>query len=286
MEKRRLGKTGHQSSVLIFGAVALAHVSPVEANAAIELVRAHGINHFDVAPSYGEAELRLGPWLAQHRSEIFLGCKTYERSKQAAHDELCRSLERLHVESFDLYQLHAVNEMEELDRALASNGALEAILQAREEGLLKYIGITGHGYHAPQVHAAALERFDFDTVMTPLNFVQWMDPRFRGEAQHLLELATQKDVGVMIIKTLAQGPWDDKPHNYETWYEPFDNAAAIDRGVRFVLSQRVTGFTNPGDMRLLPMTIAAAENFRALDSAEEQELLNSAVTYQPLFAPA
>lgn len=286
MEKRRLGRAGHMSTMMIFGAAAFYDISQAEADKAIELVRGHGVNHFDVAPSYGQAEERLGPWLEKHRSEVFLGCKTMERTKQAARDELRRSLERLRVDSFDLYQLHAIGEMEELDQALGPGGAIEAILEAREAGLVKYIGITGHGYQAPAVHAAALERFDFDAVMTPLNFVQWADPKFRVDAERLLALAAQKDVGVMIIKSVTRAPWGERPHTYNTWYEPFDDAAPIERSIRFVLSQPVTGFASPADVRLLPAALKAAENFRPLDAKEQEALVNSAAAYQPLFAPA
>jgi len=283
MEKRRLGRTGHMSTVFIFGAAAFWEISQAEADAAIDLVRAHGVNHFDVAPSYGQAEIRLGPWLEQHRSEIFLGCKTTERTRQGAHDELHRSLERLRVKSFDLYQLHAVCEMEQLNQALGPGGAIEAIVEARDQGLVKHIGITGHGYHAPVVHAAALERFDFDTVMTPLNFIQWADPQFRANEQRLLALAAERDVGVMIIKSVAKAPWGTRTHTYKPWYEPFDDPAMIENSVRFVLSQPVTGFASPADVRLLPAALAAAEKFKPLSPGEEQTLVNSAKTYEPLF---
>jgi len=286
MEKRRLGRTGHHSTVMIFGAAAFWDISQAAADATLELVRAHGVNHIDVAPSYGQAEVRLGPWLEQHRSEVFLGCKTHERSRHAAYDELRRSLERLRVDRFDLYQLHSVGEIEELDKCLGPGGALEAILQARDEGLLNYIGITGHGYHAPAVHAEALERFDFDTVMTSLNFVQWADPHFRESAERLLSLAAQKDVGVMVIKAITKGPWGERPHSYNTWYEPFDDTANIENGIRFMLSQPVTGFASPGDVRLLPKAIEAAENFHPMSQEEQRALVNSARDYQPLFTPA
>ena len=274
------------STVMIFGTAAFSEISQAEADQTLELVETHGINHFDVAPSYGQAEERLAPWLEKHRAEIFLGCKTKERRRQNAHDELHRSLERLGVDHFDLYQLHEVGELDVLDQALGPGGALEAILEAREEGLVQYIGITGHGYHAPAVHAVALERYAFDTVMTPLNFIQWADPLYRADAGHLLTLAAQKDVGVMIIKSVTRAPWGEHTHTYETWYEPFDDAAAIQQGIGFVLSQPVTAFASPGDVRLLPMVIEAAENFRPLRADEQKALVESASAYQPLFPPA
>jgi len=286
METRRLGRTGHMSTVFIFGAAAFWEISQADADAAIELVRARGVNHFDVAPSYGQAEIRLGPWLEQHRSEIFLGCKTTERTRQGAHDELHRSLERLRVKDFDLYQLHAVCEMDDLNKALGPGGAIEAILEAREQGLVKHIGITGHGYRAPVVHAVALERFDFDTVMTPLNFIQWADPEFRANEQRLLQLAADKDVGMMIIKSVAKAPWGERVHTYKPWYEPFDDPQMIEKSVRFVLSQPVTGFASPADVRLLPAALDAAENFKPLSAEEMQTLVNSAKEYEALFVAA
>jgi aryl-alcohol dehydrogenase-like predicted oxidoreductase len=168
MEKRRLGKTGHMSSVLTFGGAAIGQVSQQEADAAIELAVKHGVNHFDVAPTYGEAELRLGPWMEKNRNEIFLGCKTTERSKAGAWESLQHSLERLRVKHFDLFQFHGVNDLETLNAILGPGGALEAVLEAREQGLVHYIGITGH---RPFVQVEALNRFPFDTVLFPLNRV-------------------------------------------------------------------------------------------------------------------
>ncbi len=286
MEKRRLGRTNHMSTVMIFGGAALYDATPQDASAAIELVRSHGVNHFDVAPSYGKAEELIGPWLADHRSEVFLGCKTLERTRDGAWQELHRSFEKLHVKDFDLYQLHAVGEMEELEQALRPGGAIEALVEARDRGLVRFLGITGHGYRAAEVHAAALERFDFDTVMTPLNFVQWADPAWRASFERLLEVARARDVGLMIIKTAARGPWSEGPHTHTTWYRPFDTPEMIEQAVRFVLSQPVTAFAQPGDLSLLPLALAAAENFRPLSEDEQRALVQSAAAYEPLFAPS
>jgi aryl-alcohol dehydrogenase-like predicted oxidoreductase len=285
METRRLGRTGHLSSVAIFGGAALWEVTQAEAEAAMDLVRKHGVNHVDVAPSYGEAEVRLGPWMAEHRDEVFLACKTMERTREAAWDELHRSLTRLQVTSFDLYQLHAVRTIEELDEVTRPGGALEAVTRARQEGLVRFVGITGHGYHAPEAHAAALERFDFDTVMTPLNFVQYADPGFRLAFERLARMAAERDVGLMVIKALTKGPWGDRPHTYQTWYEPFDSADPIASSVGFVLSQPVTAFASPGDLRLLPLALEAAARFRPMPKEEQAALIASADAYAPLFVP-
>jgi predicted aldo/keto reductase-like oxidoreductase len=284
MDKRRLGRTEHLSTVVTFGAAALWQVSQAEADKAVELALAHGVNHIDVAPSYGEAELRLGPWLAKHRHDFFLGCKTMERGREGARAELHRSLERLQVDSFDLYQLHAVGDMAELDKALAPGGAIEAIVEAREQGLVHFIGITGHGHQAPAVHAEALRRFPFDTVLLPLNFVLWANKDYRRDFQALLKLAAEKDVGIMVIKALAKRPWGEREHAYHTWYEPFDDQPSIDRCVRFVLSHNITTLISSGDVRLIPMILQAAEHYRPLSAAEQAELVSTAGAFATIFA--
>ena len=283
MEKRRFGRTGHMSTVVIFGAAAISNVSQAEADRAIELALQHGVNHIDVAPSYGEAELRLGPWMSSIRKDVFLGCKTLERSKEGARTELHRSLERLQTDHFDLYQLHAVNDLDELNKALAPGGALEAIVEARDEGLVRYIGITGHGLQAPGVFIEALKRFDFDSVLFPINFVLYANPSYRRDAESLLALAAERDIGTMVIKAIAKGPWDDRPHTYTTWYEPFDDQAHVDRCVWFALSQPITGLCSVGDTKLLPLFLDAAERYRPLSPAEQAELIAEANAFQPLF---
>ena len=179
METRRFGRTGHKSRVAIFGAVALADVSQEEADQVMEQVIEAGVNHVDVAPSYGQAELRVGPWMPCERSRFFLGCKTMERTKEGAWKEMQESLKRLQTESFDLYQCHAITTMEELDAITMTGGALEAFVDSQREGLIRNIGITGHGVNAPEIYLEALRRFDFDSVLFPLNFVQMRMPDYR-----------------------------------------------------------------------------------------------------------
>ena len=283
MQKRRFGRTGHMSSIVIFGAFAVGQVDQDHADETVQLLLEHGVNHIDVAPSYADAELRLGPWLEKTRDQFFLGCKTQLRGKLEARQELYRSLERLRVDHFDLYQLHAVTTMEELDECLAPGGSLEAIVEAREEGLTQYIGITSHGLQAPAVELAALERFDFDTLLFTLNFQLWADEAYRREAQALLEVAKERDLGTMVIKTWARGPWGEEKQRYHTWYEPFDEAGMVEKALRFNLSQPVTGVISAGDARLLPMILDAAERFEPMDSSEQAELLATADKYEPLF---
>jgi aryl-alcohol dehydrogenase-like predicted oxidoreductase len=284
MEKRRFGRTGHDSTVAIFGAAALSEVSQAETDRAVEQIMAAGVNHIDVAPSYGRAEELLGPWMPRIRDDFFLGCKTMERTREGAAAELRRSLERLRVDRFDLYQLHAVTNMEELDEAMGPGGALEAAIEAREEGLTDYIGITGHGVESPAVFLEALRRFDFDTVLFPINFVQYANPAFRESAEELLTLCRERDVGTMIIKAITRGPWNDRPKRYDTWYEPFDDMEMVQQGIDFALSQDVTGICTAGDVRLLPLCLQACENHRPMSREQQEELIAGAAAFEPLFA--
>lgn len=283
MEKRRLGRTGHMSTVVTFGAAGIGRVEQDVADRAVQVSLEHGVNHFDVAPSYGDAELRLQPWMPRIRDQIFLGCKTTQRTKEGAKAELHRSLERLGVDRFDLYQLHSVGKRDVLDECTAPGGALEALIEAREEGLVRWLGITGHTHDAPSTHSEALRRFDFDTVMFPLNFVLWAIPEFRRDAEALLAECGRRDVGVHILKTVAKDPWGDREKTHTTWYEPFTDQETIDRAVQFVLSQPVATLCSAGDVTVLPKVLDAADRFRPLDRAGEEELLATAGQYHSPF---
>jgi predicted aldo/keto reductase-like oxidoreductase len=283
METRRFGRTGHMSTIAIFGAVSLGRISQDQADVTIQQVIDAGVNHIDIAPSYGEAELRLGPWMPKIRDQFFLGCKTTERTKEGAAVEMRQSLERLQVDRFDLYQFHAVTTMEELDQIFAKGGALEAFLEARDEGLTKYLGITGHGFDAPVIFQEALRRFDFDSILFPVNFVQYAIPSYRQESQKLLQMANESDVGIMAIKYITRGPWGDKPQQYHMWYEPFDEMEKIQQGVNFTLSQEITGVCTAGDYRILPLSLEACKNYKRLSQEEQVELIQEARQYEPLF---
>jgi predicted aldo/keto reductase-like oxidoreductase len=283
MIKRRFGRTGHMSTIVILGAFAVGPISQEEADATMELVLQHGVNHIDVAPTYSDAEIRLGPWLEKYRDQFFLGCKTELRGREEASQQLRQSLERLRVDSFDLFQLHAVTTMEELERCFAPGGSMEAIVEARDQGLTRYVGITSHGLQAPAVQMEALRRFDFDSLLFTLNFQMWANGAYRRDATELLKIAAERDVGTMVIKTWARGPWGEKEHRYHCWYEPFDDAEMIEQALRFTLSQPVTGAISAGDARLLPMILQAAERFQPMDEAEQAALLATAAEYEPLF---
>ena len=284
METRRFGRTGHMSTVAIFGAAAFWEISQEDADKVMEQVIEAGVNHIDIAPSYGQAEQRVGPWMPRERDRFFLGCKTTERTKQGAWDELQRSLKLLQTETFDLYQCHAITTMEELDSITMKGGALEAFVEARQRGLIKHIGITGHGADAPKIYLEALRRFDFDSVLFPLNFVQMANPEFRKNAEELIETCKAKDVGTMVIKTITKGPWGEKQKTATTWYEPFDKSDEIQRAVNFALSYDVTGLCTAGDTRILPLVLKACDDFKQLDNSQLDEMIQSGHEYEPLFA--
>ena len=283
MEKRRFGRSGHMSTIAIFGAAAFWEIEQKQADKVMEMVIEAGVNHIDVAPSYGQAEQRIGPWMPRERERFFLGCKTMERTKDGAWNELQRSLKLLQTDQFDLYQLHAVTNMEELDACTISGGALEAVVEARRQGLTRHIGITGHGVDVPRLFIEALHRFDFDSVLFPLNFVQMSNPAFRKDAEELIGLCKEKDVGMMIIKSITKGPWGNKEKTATTWYEPFNQMEEIQQAVNFALSYEVTGICTAGDTKVLPMVLKACQNFSPMDEAQREAMIQSGEQFEPLF---
>jgi aryl-alcohol dehydrogenase-like predicted oxidoreductase len=285
VQQRRLGRTGHQSSVLIYGAAALAEVDQDTADASVQLALDAGINHFDVAASYGQAELRLGPWMGRIRDRIFLATKTGLRDRDAAWAQVNHSLERLQTDHLDLIQVHAVGDLEELDLVTRPGGSLEAVVRAREEGLAAAIGITGHGHQAPATHLEALRRFPFDTVLSPLNWVLGQDPAYLADYQALVAEAQAQEAGLMIIKAASRRNWPEPAeHTYATWYEPFDDQERIDAAVAWVLSHpEVTGIATPGDVRLLPLVIEAERRLGETSPAAADQVLAQADDYSSPF---
>lgn len=288
MEKRRLGRLEHRSSVVIYGGAALSSVAQDEADASISFALDSGINHFDTAADYGDSELRLAPWMLRIRDRIFLSTKTGERDKKAAAASIRRSLDRLQVDNVDLIQLHAVGDVAELDKATRSGGAVEAALEARAEGLVKAIGITGHGMKAPATHLEALRRFSFDTVLTPFNYRLSRIADYRRDFEALVEEAMAQDVGLMIIKHVARNLWrDDEEPEYTTWYRPLDEQSAIDAAVAFVLARtEVTGICAPSDVRLLPHVVEAESKRHAADAEAIRRTLESVGSYESPFLPS
>jgi aryl-alcohol dehydrogenase-like predicted oxidoreductase len=272
MEKRRLGRLGHQSSVLIYGGAALGDVSQDVADRSVQEALDGGINHFDVAADYGDAELRLGSVMAAMRSRIFLATKTGLRDGEAAWAQINASLERLRTDSVDLLQLHAVCDFDYLDRATRTGGALESAVRAQEEGLVGAVGITGHTHQAPAVHLEALRRYPFATVLTPLNPVLWRDERYRADYQALVAEVQRQDAGLMTIKTVSRRNWpvpDDQP--YATWDERFDDQQRISAAVSWVLAhEEITGIPTAGDVRLLGMLLNAERDRISPEEAEQR----------------
>ncbi len=286
MQLRRLGRIGRDDSVLIYGAAALGGVTQDEADKSISFALDSGINHFDTAPSYGDAELRLGPWMPRIRDQIFLSTKTGKRDRESAWEEINRSLERLQTDHIDLIQHHAVTNLEELELVLRPGGALEATIQAKEQGLVRNIGITGHGHQAPRTHLQALRRFPFDTVLTPLNYVLYQNEAYRLDLEALTSEIKRQDAGLMVIKAIAQRPWPEgAPHTYDTWYEPFDRQEFINAAIAFVLSfPEVTGLATAGDINLLPMIVEAEKQAEAMTPERVEEILSGAFDYVSPFA--
>lgn len=288
MEQRRLGRLGHMDSVLVHGGAALSEVSQDEADRSIELALAAGVNHLDTAADYGDSELRLAPWMPRIRDQIFLSTKTRDRDHDGAKRSINRSLERLGVERVDLLQLHGIGSVETLDEVTGPRGALAAALEARDEGLIGAIGITGHGDGAPATHLEALARHPFDTVLTPWNFILSRDEGYRRDFEALADEVGRQDAGLMIIKTISRRNWPTEgEERYATWYEPFDRQEQIDAALAFVLShEAVTSIAMVGDVGLMPMLLEAERNRHELAADDVERILSRDEDYSsPFIAP-
>lgn len=281
MEKRPLGRTGQNSTILTLGgAVFIGKPREGEVDALIEHALDRGVNHIDVAPTYGDSELGFRRWIKEYRGNIFLACKTMKRTLKEAATELRTSLERLQADHFDLYQLHQLDKPDELETALGPDGAIRAILEAKKQGLVKYVGITSHN---PIIIAKALGRFDFDTVLLPVNCVLKAHLRPENDYGPVLTLAKKRSVGVIAMKAIAKGPWPNEKGPYNTWYQPFETQEEIDKALRFTLSQDVTTATTASDVRLASMMIDAAERFEPMSEEEQLTVVSRAASHKPLF---
>ncbi len=283
MQTRRFGRTGHHSSVLIYGAAALGEVSQQVADDSLNQALAAGINHFDTAASYGHAEQVMGPFVAAHRSEIFLATKSEERRAEAAWAQINRSLELLNTDQVDLLQVHAVNDQHELDQVFAPGGAIEAFQRAKDEGLTRFVGITGHTEAAPSVHTEGLRRFDFDSVLCPMNHQLNSGSQYHDDFGLLLELIGERDLGLRTIKAIARRPWDEQERRYATWYEPFDDPELIRAAISWVLGSypQITGIATAGETTLLNLAIAAVADPMPVDQADQ--LLSAVEDYRSIF---
>lgn len=269
------GRTGHLSSRTLLGAAAFGQVTQAEADETMELALSYGVNHVDTAASYGDSELRLGSWIRRHGRPFFLATKTGQRTAPAAREELQRSLERLGVDQVDLLQLHNLVDPGEWETALGPGGALEAAIAARAEGLVRFIGITGHGWSVARMHMRALERFDFDSVLVPFSYVLSQHTHYWAEVQALRQLCQTRHVAVQTIKAIVRAPWADRPPTRATWYEPLEEQAEIDLAVQWVLGYAELFVNTVGDIQVLPKVLEAASRF---DTAPSEAALQAQVT--------
>ena len=274
MLTRTLGRTGHDSTVVTFGAFALGYVDQAQADAAMELVLSHGVNHVDIAPGYGHAMERIAPWVPElKRRNIFIGAKTPKRTRDEAWADVESIMNtRMKIDRFDLFQLHSVGTRDQLDAAMAPDGVLQTLIEMREQGLTDWLGVTGHGPDAPATFIEALRRFDFDTVMFPLNPASARDPQYRADADALIGECQSRNVGIQTIKMIARGGWSDGSKECNTWYDPHREQAQIDRSLWWVLSQPMHTAPSCGEIALLPKVLDAAQRYRPLDASEQADV--------------
>ena len=280
MEKRVLGRTNHRSSIATLGGAVF--IYPVETHAGDQFIKYaldRGVNHIDVAPTYGNAEARLGKWVREYRDDLFLACKTGKRTKQEAAEELRSSLERLQTDHLDLYQFHGLDTQEDLDTVVGDGGALQAFREAKEEGLINHIGITSHN---PENILRALELMDLDTILLPVNYVLGAHPEPVNDFRPVLSAAEERDIGVIAMKAVAKGPYPGE-RTRDCWYQPFTEKNEIKEAIRYTLSQSLTTAATSSDMEIAKMTIDAVENYKPMDRDEQEALIIKAADWKPLF---
>lgn len=282
--KLPFGRTKHDSTRTIFGAAAFGSVTQQEADETMETLLRFGVNHIDTAASYGAAEERLGPWMRSHRDSFFLATKTEQRSKAAAREQIHRSLERMQTTQLDLIQLHSLSDEAEWQTAMNEGGALEACIEAREEGLVRFIGVTGHGLEIPQMHLRALARFDFDSVLLPWNFPMSCNEKYADEFRELRALCEQKNVALQTIKAVTRRPKTDDSPQSATWYEPLENQESLDRAVHWLLSFDDAFLNTVGDIHILPRVLDAAARYQTAPAESAMRELVESQQMQPLFA--
>ncbi|HEX5324094.1 MAG TPA: aldo/keto reductase [Capsulimonadaceae bacterium] len=281
MLRRPYGKTGVELSILAFGGIVVTNVTAEEADRYVGEGIDHGINYFDVAPGYGDAEERLGPALAPYRKDVFLACKTTRRDAAGAREELERSLARLKTDHFDLYQLHAITSDEDVEKAFGPGGAMETFVKAREEGKVRYLGFSAHSVHAA---LGAMSRFDFDSLLFPFNYVTYEIADFGPQ---VMAVAQAKGVARLALKAMARGPWKEgdpnKSEYSKAWYEPLADRSEAQMALRYTLSLPITAAIPPGDIRLFRMAMEIAEDFQPLTPSEFREIRERAQSETPLF---
>src|SRR6266704_198042 len=277
------GRSGHMSTRTIFGAASLGSVTQEEADRTLEVLLQYGVNHIDVASSYGDAELRIAPWLDQHRAHFYLATKSDARTAKEAKEELHRSLERMRVDYVDLWQLHNLVDPIEWDTALSPGGAIEAAVEAMAQGLIRAVGVTGHGLQIAATHRRSLERFDFDAVLLPYNYITMQKPYYAENFNALLSTCQERNVAVQTIKSIAYRPWMGREHTRTTWYTPLEDQKDIDMAVHWVLKQPGIFLNTVGDIALLPKVLDAANRFQAGPSGEDMQAMVTRLNMEPLF---
>ncbi len=281
--KAEFGRTGHHSSRVIFGAASLGRVSQRVADETLDVLLRYGVNHIDTAAGYGDSELRIAPWLKREPGRFFIATKADARDAKGARDELERSLDRLGVASLDLWQLHSLADPIEWDQALSPGGALDAALVAREEGLIKWIGVTGHGAQIAATHRRSLDRFDFDSVLLPYNYVTMQNAYYRENFEALLAACRERNVAVQTIKSIAHRPWMESEHTRSTWYQPLEDPDDIDLAVWWALGRAGVFLNSVGDVDLLPLVLDAAKRYHETpEDGVSRELTERSLT-EPLF---
>ena len=283
IERRPFGRTGHLSTVTLFGAAALARASQDEADRALEALLRHGVNHIDTAARYGDSELRIGPWMARHRKDFFLATKTGSRTAREGREDIHRSLERLRVDHVDLIQLHSLGHPDDWDEAMGPGGVLEAVIEARQQGLARFIGVTGHGWSIPAMHRRSLARFDFDSVLLPYNVFFAQNERYRQAFDEVLAICRARNVAVQVIKSIARGPWATTDRTHTTWYQPLEAQADIDRAVHWAMGVPGVHLNSAGDLTLLPRFLDAASRFEHRPPDAELATMAEATRMTSLF---
>ena len=281
--RMQFGRTGHESSRAIFGAAALGNVTQAEADQTLDLLLEYGINHIDTAASYGESELRIGPWMKDYRDQFFLATKTGLRTYDEGKEQFLKSLERLQVDSVDLIQLHYLVKEEEWEVAMGPGGVLEYLLEAKEQGLTKYIGVTGHDVAIARMHQKSLERYDFDSVLLPFNYPMMQNPVYVEGFNEVLRMAKERNVAVQTIKGITRRPYPGEQRSHNTWYEPLTDQDSIDKAVHWVLGQEGVFLNTAGDITLLPKVLDAASRFESRPTEEDMQSVVTAWGMEPLF---
>ena len=283
IEKQPFGTTGHSSSRVIFGSFAVGHTSQKNADGVLDHLFKYGINHIDTAPAYGDAELRVGNWMVRHRNLFFLATKTNERTYQGAREQFYRSLDRLKVSHVDLLQMHNLTDVVYREYAMGPGGALDFLIEAREKGMTRFIGITGHGILAPKMHLQSLQRFPFDSVLLPCNYLLMQMPHYRNDFNRLISYCLEHGIAVQTIKSTARGLWNNKPKTATTWYEPLDDEKSIRKSVQWVMGHPRLFLITTGDMQVLPKFLSSAADFTEPPTDEQMEALVAEKGMQPLF---